>query len=419
MHHFHYRNGMLYAEDLPIEEIAQKIGTPFYLYSYKTLIRHYSVFDEALSELNHLICYSVKANSNLAILRIFAKQGAGADVVSGGEIFRAKKAGVDSQKIVFSGVGKTEEEIFYGLQEGILMFNVESRNEFEVIKSLAKKFGKKAPISFRVNPDIDPHTHPYISTGLKTSKFGIEPEEAIRLYMEAKACKEVQILGISCHIGSQITELGPFIEAFERIKELYEILTKKGFEIRYVDLGGGLGITYKDELPPHPSEYSRSLIERVKNMDCTFIFEPGRVLVGNAGILVTKVLYRKQNGGKEFVIVDAGMNDLIRPSLYRAYHEILPVRREDRPLIKANIVGPICETTDLFAQEREIQEVKPGELLAIMGAGAYGFSMSSNYNSRVRAAEVLVKEDQMWIIRKRETYKDLIRGESIPEFLND
>ncbi len=419
MHHFHYRNGMLYAEDLPIEEIAQKIGTPFYLYSYQTLRRHYRVFDEALSELNHLICYSVKANSNLAILRIFAKEGAGADVVSGGEIFRAKKAGVDSQKIVFSGVGKTEEEILYGLQEGILMFNVESSNEFEVIKSLAKKLGKKAPISFRVNPDIDPRTHPYISTGLKTSKFGIEPEEALRLYMEAKACKEVQVLGISCHIGSQITELGPFIEAFERIKELYEILIKKGCEIHFIDLGGGLGITYKDEIPPHPREYSRSLVERAKNMDCTFIFEPGRVLVGNAGILVTKVLYRKQNGGKEFVIVDAGMNDLIRPSLYRAYHEILPVKREERPLIKANIVGPVCETTDFFAQEREIQEVKPGELLAIMGAGAYGFSMSSNYNSRVRAAEVLVKEDQMWIIRKRETYEDLIRGESIPEFLND
>jgi len=419
MHHFHYRNGMLYAEDLPIEEIAQKIGTPFYLYSYQTLRRHYRVFDEALSELNHLICYSVKANSNLAILRIFAKEGAGADVVSGGEIFRAKKAGVDSQKIVFSGVGKTEEEILYGLQEGILMFNVESSNEFEVIKSLAKKLGKKAPISFRVNPDIDPRTHPYISTGLKTSKFGIEPEEALRLYMEAKACKEVQVLGISCHIGSQITELGPFIEAFERIKELYEILIKKGCEIHFIDLGGGLGITYKNEIPPHPREYSRSLVERAKNMDCTFIFEPGRVLVGNAGILVTKVLYRKQNGGKEFVIVDAGMNDLIRPSLYRAYHEILPVKREERPLIKANIVGPVCETTDFFAQEREIQEVKPGELLAIMGAGAYGFSMSSNYNSRVRAAEVLVKEDQMWIIRKRETYEDLIRGESIPEFLND
>jgi len=410
---------MLYAEDLPIEEIAQKIGTPFYLYSYQTLRRHYRVFDEALSELNHLICYSVKANSNLAILRIFAKEGAGADVVSGGEIFRAKKAGVDSQKIVFSGVGKTEEEILYGLQEGILMFNVESSNEFEVIKSLAKKLGKKAPISFRVNPDIDPRTHPYISTGLKTSKFGIEPEEALRLYMEAKACKEVQVLGISCHIGSQITELGPFIEAFERIKELYEILIKKGCEIHFIDLGGGLGITYKDEIPPHPREYSRSLVERAKNMDCTFIFEPGRVLVGNAGILVTKVLYRKQNGGKEFVIVDAGMNDLIRPSLYRAYHEILPVKREERPLIKANIVGPVCETTDFFAQEREIQEVKPGELLAIMGAGAYGFSMSSNYNSRVRAAEVLVKEDQMWIIRKRETYEDLIRGEFIPEFLND
>jgi len=419
MHHFHYRNGTLYAEDLPVEEIAQKVGTPFYLYSYRTLTRHYKVFDEALSDLKHLICYSVKANSNLAILRIFAKHGAGADVVSGGEIFRAKKAGIESKKIVFSGVGKTEEEILYGLREGILMFNVESRDEFQFLKSLASKIGKKVPISFRVNPDIDPHTHPYISTGLKTSKFGIEVEEALDLYSEAKESKQVQLLGISCHIGSQITEIGPFIEAFEKIKELYEILTQKGCEIPYVDLGGGLGITYKDELPPHPREYSRSLIERAKGMDCTFIFEPGRVLVGNAGILVTKVLYRKRNGGREFVIVDAGMNDLIRPSLYRAYHEIWPVRREERPIIKANIVGPVCETTDFFAQEREIQDVKPGELLAIMGAGAYGFSMSSNYNSRVRAAEVLVKDDQMWIIRKRETYEDLIRGESIPEFLND
>jgi diaminopimelate decarboxylase len=419
MHHFHYRNGTLYAEDLPVEEIAQKVGTPFYLYSYRTLTRHYKVFDEALSDLKHLICYSVKANSNLAILRIFAKHGAGADVVSGGEIFRAKKAGIESKKIVFSGVGKTEEEILYGLREGILMFNVESRDEFQFLKSLASKIGKKVPISFRVNPDIDPHTHPYISTGLKTSKFGIEVEEALNLYSEAKESKQVQLLGISCHIGSQITEIGPFIEAFEKIKELYEILTQKGCEIPYVDLGGGLGITYKDELPPHPREYSRSLIERAKGMDCTFIFEPGRVLVGNAGILVTKVLYRKRNGGREFVIVDAGMNDLIRPSLYRAYHEIWPVRCEERPIIKANIVGPVCETTDFFAQEREIQDVKPGELLAIMGAGAYGFSMSSNYNSRVRAAEVLVKDDQMWIIRKRETYEDLIRGESIPEFLND
>lgn len=419
MHHFHYRNGTLYAEDLPVEEIAQKVGTPFYLYSYRTLTRHYKVFDEALSDLKHLICYSVKANSNLAILRIFAKHGAGADVVSGGEIFRAKKAGIESKKIVFSGVGKTEEEILYGLREDILMFNVESRDEFQFLKSLASKIGKKVPISFRVNPDIDPHTHPYISTGLKTSKFGIEVEEALNLYSEAKESKQVQLLGISCHIGSQITEIGPFIEAFEKIKELYEILTQKGCEIPYVDLGGGLGITYKDELPPHPREYSRSLIERAKGMDCTFIFEPGRVLVGNAGLLVTKVLYRKRNGGREFVIVDAGMNDLIRPSLYRAYHEIWPVRREERPIIKANIVGPVCETTDFFAQEREIQDVKPGELLAIMGAGAYGFSMSSNYNSRVRAAEVLVKDDQMWIIRKRETYEDLIRGESIPEFLND
>jgi diaminopimelate decarboxylase len=419
MHHFHYRNGTLYAEDLPVEEIAQKVGTPFYLYSYRTLTRHYKVFDEALFDLKHLICYSVKANSNLAILRIFAKHGAGADVVSGGEIFRAKKAGIESKKIVFSGVGKTEEEILYGLREDILMFNVESRDEFQFLKSLASKIGRKVPISFRVNPDIDPHTHPYISTGLKTSKFGIEVEEALNLYSEAKESKQVQLLGISCHIGSQITEIGPFIEAFEKIKELYQILTQKGCEIPYVDLGGGLGITYKDELPPHPREYSRSLIERAKGMDCTFIFEPGRVLVGNAGILVTKVLYRKRNGGREFVIVDAGMNDLIRPSLYRAYHEIWPVRREERPIIKANIVGPVCETTDFFAQEREIQDVKPGELLAIMGAGAYGFSMSSNYNSRVRAAEVLVKDDQMWIIRKRETYEDLIRGESIPEFLND
>lgn len=417
MHHFLYRDGVLYAEGVPVERIAEEVGTPLYIYSYRTLLRHLEVFDDALSGLPHLICYSVKANSNLAVIRALARRGAGADVVSGGELFRALRAGVDPKKVVFSGVGKTPGEIRYALRAGILMLNCESEGELEVVEEVAKGEGVRAPISLRVNPDIDPMTHPYISTGLRQSKFGLEVEEALRLYHRAKGSPHLEVLGVSCHIGSQITELGPFLEAFEKMKDLYGLLRSAGLEIRYVDLGGGLGIPYRDETPPHPKEYGEALKAKAQGMDCTFIFEPGRVIVGNAGILVTKVLYRKRNGGKEFVVVDAAMNDLIRPSLYKAYHEILPIRREDRPMITADVVGPICETGDFFARDRGLPDPRPGELLAIMGAGAYGFSMASNYNSRPRPAEVMVKDESYWVIRERETYDDLIRGERIPEFL--
>ncbi len=417
MHFFQHKDGQLFCEEVPVEEIAREVGTPFYLYSHRTLERHFRVFDESLQGLPHLVCYSAKANSSLAVIRTFVKLGAGVDVVSGGEIFRALRAGADARKIVFSGVGKTPEEIRYGLREGILMFNVESRGELELIDRIAAEEGVRAPISLRVNPDIDPATHPYVATGLKESKFGIEISQARGLYREAAKRRNLHVQGISCHIGSQLTELGPFLEAFDRVRDLYEALKADGIAVQYIDLGGGLGIPYKDELPPHPSEYGKALSERAGGMTCQFIFEPGRVLVGNAGVLVTRVLYRKRNGGKDFVVVDAGMNDLIRPTLYGAYHEIVPVREEERPRVRVDVVGPICETGDFFARGRELPDIAPGELLAIMGAGAYGFSMSSNYNSRPRAAEVMVKGDRFWVVRQRETYADLVRGESIPDFL--
>ncbi len=417
MHYFSYRNGLLFCEQVPLEEIAKELGTPLYVYSYRTLERHYEVFRDALKELDHLICYSVKANSNLAVIRTFAQKGAGADVVSGGELFRALKAGVDPKRIVFSGVGKSPEELRYALEVGVLMINVESGEELRLLASLASEKGIRAPMSIRVNPDVDPLTHPYISTGLRSSKFGLEMKEAYELFRWASRNSHLEVVGISCHIGSQITDLGPFLEAFGKIKEFFFTLKGAGIDVRMVDLGGGLGITYRDEEPPHPSEYGKALAELVKGMECTFVFEPGRVLVGNAGVLVTKVLYRKENGGKRFVVVDAAMNDLIRPTLYKAYHEILPCRLEERPKVKVDIVGPICETGDYLAKDREIAEPMPGEFLAVMSAGAYGFSMSSNYNSRPRVAEVMVKDDKFWVVRKRESYEDLIRGEDIPEFL--
>lgn len=417
MHYFAYRNGVLCCEEVPLEEIAKKVGTPLYVYSYRTLERHYEVFSNALKGLRHLICYSVKANSNLAVIRTFAQKGAGADVVSGGELFRALKAGVAPDKIVFSGVGKSPEELRYALEVGVLVINVESEEELRLLASLAGEKGIRAPMSIRVNPDVDPLTHPYISTGLKSSKFGLEMKKAYELYLWASQNPHLEVIGVSCHIGSQITELEPFLEAFGKIKEFFFSLKEAGVDVKLVDLGGGLGITYKDEEPPHPSEYGKALFELAQGMDCTFVFEPGRVLVGNAGVLVTRVLYRKENGGKRFIVVDAAMNDLIRPTLYKAYHEVIPCKLEGRPKVKVDIVGPICETGDYLARDREIAEPMPGELLAVMSAGAYGFSMSSNYNSRPRAAEVMVKDDNFWVVRKREDYQDLIRGEEIPEFL--
>lgn len=417
MHLFEYKNGQLHCEKAPIAEIAKKVGTPFYLYSYNTLVRHFTVFEKAFEGIPHMVCYSAKANSNLALLRLFVNLGGGVDVVSGGELYRAIKGGADPKKIVFSGVGKREDEIEYALKAGILMFNAESSQELRVINEVAGRMGKKAPISIRVNPDIDPKTHPYISTGLKQNKFGIDIVRAPMAYRMAAQLPHLEVMGIDCHIGSQLVEVEPILEALRKLKRLVEDLRKEGMRIKYLDLGGGLGITYEDEEPPHPVEYASSILEVVRGFDCTLILEPGRVIVGNAGVLVSKVLYIKENEEKRFVIVDAGMNDLVRPSYYGSYHQILPVKEEAREEVVADVVGPICESSDFLAKGRRIPRLEAGELIAVMSAGAYGFSMSTNYNSRPRVAEVLVRDEQIFVIRQREDYEDLVRGEEIPEFL--
>ena len=418
MNCFEYKEGELHCEALPVERIAQEVGTPFYLYSYQTLVKHFTVFNQAFDQIPHLVCFSAKANSNIALLRLFVNLGGGVDVVSDGELYRALQAGADPKKIVFSGVGKRVDEIEYALRSGILMFNVESIQELQKINEVAGRIGKKAPIAIRVNPDIDPKTHPYISTGLKKNKFGIDIHMAPKAYQLASQLPHVQIVGIDCHIGSQLVEVDPIVEALRKLKRLVETLRKEGMEIRQVDLGGGLGITYEDEEPPHPVEYASTILEEIKGFDCTLILEPGRVIVGNAGILVTRVLYTKENEAKKFVIVDAGMNDLVRPSYYGSFHQILPVRSESREEIIADVVGPICESSDFLAKDRKIQRLQAGDLVAVMSAGAYGFSMSTNYNSRRKVAEVLVRDEQIYVIRQRESYEDLIRGEKIPEFLN-
>ncbi len=418
MNDFKYQDDQLFCEEVPVSAIAREAGTPFYLYSHRTLRHHFRIFDAAFAEVPHLVCFAVKANSNTAILRIFIREGGGVDLVSGGELYRALKAGADPAKIVYSGVGKREDEIDFALRTGILMFNVESDQELDKINTRALALGIRAGIGLRVNPDVDPQTHPHISTGLKENKFGINIGDSLAAYRRAAALKHLDIKGVSCHIGSQVTKLSPFIDALARLKELIHLLRKEGIAIRYLDLGGGLGITYDREAPPHPSEYARAIIDAAKEMDCTFIFEPGRVIVGNAGIMVTRVLYTKENEGKKFIIVDAGMNDLVRPSLYGSFHQIQPVVRREREEMTADVVGPICESGDFLAKGRKLPAPERGELLAVMSAGAYGFSMSSNYNSRPRVSEILVREDRWYVIRKRETWEDLIRGEEIPEFMN-
>ena len=417
MHYFKYKNSELYAEGIPIREIAGKTGTPLYIYSHKTLLRHLDAFKSSFNSYPHIICFALKANSNNALLRILAKKGCGADVVSGGELFIALKSGIPAKRIVYAGVGKTEEEIAYALKSKILMFNVESRDELITINNIAGNLGVKAPIALRVNPDISTHTHPYISTGLKKHKFGIPFESALENYRLAGAMPNIKILGIHKHIGSQITKISPFVDALKKLLLLARKLRSQGIEIKYMDIGGGLGIPYNDETPPHPKDLAKAIVPLLKNQGFTLIMEPGRSIVGNAGILITKVLYLKEHSKKNFVIVDAGMNDLIRPSLYDAYHQILPVTKNNRTRILADIVGPICESGDFLARERKINRPAHGELLAVMSAGAYGFSMSSNYNSRTRGAEVLVKGKNFFVIRKREQYEDLIKGIKIPEFL--
>jgi len=417
MHDFQYHGDQLYCEEVPVRAIAQQVGTPLYLYSLNTLENHFRAFNDAFSNTEHLICFSAKANSNLAILRAFVRLGGGVDVVSGGELFRAMRAGAQPDKIVYSGVGKRREEVEYALELPILMFNVESSQELVAIDRIAGKMGTKAPIALRVNPDVDPRTHPYVSTGLKKNKFGINIQRSIEEYQMASILPNVKVVGVSCHIGSQLTEMGPFLDAVQRIRELVQKLRAGGIQIQYVDLGGGLGITYHEEEPPHPREYAQSLMGEISGIDCTLILEPGRVIVGNAGILVTQVLYTKEGGEKNFIIVDAAMNDLIRPSLYGSYQRILPVEQNQRSEIVADVVGPICESGDFLAKDRKLTRTEAGELLAVMSAGAYGFSMSSNYNSRPRAAEVLVAKDRFYVVRQREDYDDLVKGESIPNFL--
>jgi len=417
MHDFQYHGDQLYCEEFSIEAIAQQVGTPFYLYSLNTLENHFKAFDSAFSEVEHLVCFSAKANSNLAILRVFVRLGGGVDVVSGGELFRAMRAGAKPDKIVYSGVGKRREEIEYALELPILMFNVESSQELVTIDQIAGKMGTQAPVSLRVNPDVDPRTHPYVSTGLKKNKFGINIQKSVDEYLLASTLPNVKVIGVSCHIGSQLTDLGPFLDAGQRIKDLVLKLRAEGIHIQYMDLGGGLGITYHEEEPPHPREYAQSLLGELNGIGCTLILEPGRVIVGNAGILVTRVLYTKEGGEKNFIIVDAAMNDLIRPSLYGSYQRIQPVQRYGRTEIMADVVGPICESGDFLAKDRKLPRVEPGELVAVMSAGAYGFSMASNYNSRPRAPEVLVARDRFYTIREREDYDDLIKGESLPDFL--
>jgi len=417
MHDFQYHGDSLFCEEVAIQKIAEAVGTPFYLYSRHTLESHFQAFDSAFAKVEHIICFSAKANSNLAVLRVFTRLGSGVDVVSGGEIYRAVQGGVNPEKIVYSGVGKRADEIAYALENRILMFNIESAQELVAIDRIAGQLGTKAPVSLRVNPDVDPKTHPYISTGLKKNKFGINIQKSVDDYLLANTLPNTEVIGVSCHIGSQLTEVGPFVEAVQRMKDLVSRLRAEGIQIRYLDLGGGLGITYNQEEPPHPREYAEALIKELPGMDCTLILEPGRVIVGNAGVLVTRVLYTKEGNEKNFVIVDAAMNDLIRPSLYGSYHRIQPVQKNERIETVVDVVGPICESGDFLAKERKIQKAEPGELLAVMGAGAYGFTMSSNYNSRPRIAEVMVNKDRFYVVRKREEYEDLIHGESIPDFL--
>jgi diaminopimelate decarboxylase len=417
MHHFQYQNMELYCEGVPVSEIARDVGTPFYLYSHATLKQHFKAFDGAFQGMEHLTCFSMKSNSSLAILRLFARQGGGVDIVSGGELYRALKAGVDPQKIVYSGVGKRTEDLEYALKSDILLFNVESSQEISQLNEVARSLGKRAPIAIRINPDIDPQSHPYISTGLKENKFGIEISKALEEYTRAATLSNLSITGVSCHIGSQLTQVSPFVDAMRLLQELIKKLRQAGIGITYLDLGGGLGITYDKEEPPHPEEYAAALKKELGMEDMILILEPGRVIMGNAGILVTQVLYTKTTHEKDFIIVDAAMNDLIRPSLYGSYHGIQPVKLRERQKVRADIVGPICETGDFFARDREVEAYEPGELMAIMSAGAYGFSMASNYNSRPRVAEVMVKGDQHDVIRTRESYEDLVKGELIPAFL--
>jgi diaminopimelate decarboxylase len=417
---FAYRDGELCCEEVPLGRLAAAHGTPLYVYSRAALLRALRAFDEAFRDVPHLVCFAMKANDHLAILRLFARAGAGFDVVSGGELWKARRAGADPGRIVFSGVGKTEAEIEYALRERILMINIESPQELDAVARVAARLDVRAPISLRVNPDVDPKTHPYISTGMKKSKFGIDITAAVEEYRRARASSHLALVGIDCHIGSQLTDTSPFVDALARVRALIGRLGEEDLagELRYLDFGGGVGITYEHETPPDPATYAAALRQGLAGLPLTLVLEPGRALVGNAGVLLTRVLYRKDTPAKRFVIVDGAMNDLVRPALYGSYHALRPVRPGGGSTIVADVVGPVCESGDFLAKDRELEEPQPGDVLAVMSAGAYGFVMASNYNSRPRAAAVLVDGSRHHIIRERETLEDLVRGESIPPDLD-
>lgn len=411
MHHFQLRDGVLFADEVSVTALAEQYGTPLYIYSAATFRRHFQAFDSAFDTLDHLTCFSVKANSNLAVLKMLASEGAGMDIVSGGELYRALQAGVDPSRIVYSGVGKRDSEIREALEARILMFNVESLAELERIDQVAGEMGTKACVSFRINPDVDPQTHPYISTGMQKNKFGLDIDLSMQAYKRAAELEHVEPVGMDCHIGSQLTSLDPFLEALDKLLAFNARLKDMGIEIKYLDLGGGLGIPYNEEEPPHPAEFGKALSEKLKGLPLKVILEPGRVIAGNAGILVTEVVYTKSNPSKNFLIVDAGMNDLIRPSLYGSYHRIAEVEPKGRAPRMYDVVGPICESGDFLARDRELPEVMQGERLVVYSAGAYGFTMSSNYNSRPRACELLVDGDKVIVARRRETYEDILMNE--------
>ncbi|MEM6340109.1 MAG: diaminopimelate decarboxylase [Pseudomonadota bacterium] len=421
MDHFLYRDGVLHAEDVPISEIAAAVGTPFYVYSTATLLRHYHLFDDALSGMDHLVCYAMKAASNQAILKTLAEAGAGMDVVSGGEYARAKAAGVPGERIVFSGVGKTEEEICQALTGGIRQFNVESEPEMDVLNRVAMSLGLTAPITIRVNPDVDAKTHAKIATGKSENKFGIPIARAREVYAMAGAMEGIEVIGIDVHIGSQLTDLAPFETAYNKVAELTEALRSDGHNIRRLDLGGGLGIPYtqSNEAPPLPTEYGALIQRTVGHLGCEIEIEPGRLIAGNAGLMVSGVIYVKSGEGRDFLILDSAMNDLIRPAMYEAWHDIVPVIEAEPGVEQApfDIVGPVCESGDTFAKERMMPPLSAGDLVAFRSAGAYGAVMSSEYNTRPLTPEVLVKDDQFAVIRARPTFDEIIKRDTIPQWL--
>ena len=416
MDDFYYEGDGLRCEGVALDEIAQSVGTPTYVYSHAAIVKAYNELDEAFSGLDHLVCYAVKANGNLAVLRALASLGAGADIVSGGELYRAMRAGFDPKKVVFAGVGKTEQELMAGLGERILLFNVESASELERLEQIAARFGKRARVSLRVNPDVDAGSHDHITTGRERDKFGIPVDQALALAERAKEYGCVDIIGVHQHIGSQITKLDPFKDSVERSAGLIDELKARNFDIRYFNIGGGLGIRYKDEETPTPRELVEAIRPTLEAAGTKILCEMGRFISGAAGVLLTGVVYRKKSGEKDFIVADAGMNDLLRPSLYDAHHEIRAVK-QNGSVTGADLVGPVCESGDYLARDRELPDAQEGDLLAVMGAGAYGFSMASNYNSRPRPAEVMVSGDRWAVVREREHYADLVKGELVPAFL--